>query len=389
MIDLLGFSVLFFITCVFFPVGIILFYFKHFNNINKVPFAIVVITALGIAPAIISLIIYYLFLLIPALNSTIYFSIIVIIILGTFLYSFKSGYSQIVNSLIKSNFKIDINLNLEYEFKLSDVESKIAFSNFKFFIKDFLNKIPYYKLLNVIAFLFFGWFTFEWILCFVKKPILEHDILEYATQAKIFARDHIIEYVKFRYDENSNFIFVGLHGFSFPLLATWENIFNDVFGFNGDYFFRSLTGYYFILIYLLSYFIVRIFFKNYAILFLLFSVSAWGYFNMWNEYHLDSYRMFLILVLIGILLYTIKNVNFSNVILLGIVAGISAFSHSLSVFIVCFVCFAFFITANLNLYKRIYFSFVIGLLIIFSGGIHYLLDTILGSGWIFALESTY
>ncbi|MBK8949151.1 MAG: hypothetical protein IPM68_09940 [Flavobacteriales bacterium] len=59
---------------------------------------------------------------------------------------------------------------------------------------------------------------------------MDHDVLEYGVQGRWFLDTLEATYQRLRFDAVSGFYYVGLHGFSFPLLFTWEGLWERLTG---------------------------------------------------------------------------------------------------------------------------------------------------------------
>jgi 4-amino-4-deoxy-L-arabinose transferase-like glycosyltransferase len=209
-------------------------------------------------------------------------------------------------------------------------------------------------------------------------------MLEYAIQAKHFAREKLIAYIPNRYHAENNFFYVGLHGFSFPLLGTWEYLFSENFGiYDNDYLLRSITGYYGILILVLIYYFMKQYSRFYALSAIILLFSSYGFYLMVTDYHIDTYRIFMILAAFAGLGLAIKHPSNITLILFGAFAAAQAYIHSLGVFIAIFLCLSFFIFYSGKLSQKAIKSFMLFLIIMLFGGVHYVMDVFWGTGWVF------
>jgi hypothetical protein len=219
----------------------------------------------------------------------------------------------------------------------------------------------------------------------IEIPIMGHDMLEYAIQAKHFGKHKIIEYVSNRFHTENNFYYVGLHGFSFPLLGTWEYIFNETMGFYfNDFYLKSITSYYALLILLIQFYWV----KKTSFLLAVFSnimlFLTYGFYITIYEYHIDTFRIFMTISSFITLAYAVENSKDKfAIILFGILCGAQAFIHSFGVFISVFMVLSFFVFSKEKWLYKIKKSLAITSIILLMGGIHYIVDVFFGTGWIF------
>lgn len=327
------------------------------------------IYSLGLGPAITSLLIYFLLVLIPGQGDLFYFLVILAVFSSLALYNRKYWkeilkYSDKLKNRVRSFWKIS--------FKKEQLQKAWTFQN---------NLIP--VRLVCLLFVFTGFLTM--LYSTVVTPIIGHDLLEYAIQSDIFYLSKSIDYSPHRFDPNSGFYYVGLHGFSFPLLSTWESIFDGVFTSTySDLYFKSLTGYYTTLTMLLAFIWLRkvnsllSIFSSFAL------ISSYGFFVQAMSFHLDTYRIFMFSCAFIFTLYTIEKVGWFNLICMGVFTGLSAFTHSLGVFLAVFACFTLFVMLkNVTLLERFKYLVLVVLIILLFGGVHYVLDIVNGTGWIF------
>jgi hypothetical protein len=338
------------------------------NIIVEEPLAL--IFSLALAPYLTSLMLHYLLWLFP-FQSTIIYVFIIILVFTLVLLIAKNNTNKVIQYISSKLKFIDYNskpnqLFLENKFfKIYASKRIVLFSNI--------------ALWGIILISFY-----YWIKQILETPISSHDMLEYAIQAKHFAREKLIAYVPNRYHAENNFFYVGLHGFSFPLLGTWEYLFSEIFGVHdNDYLFRSFTGYYGFLILVLVYYFMKQYSRLPAISSILLLVLSYGFFLTLTNYHIDTYRIFMILAAFVVLALAIKYTSKITLILFGVFAAAQAYIHSLGVFIAIFLCLSFFIFYPAKFSQKARQSFILFIIIILFGGIHYVMDVFLGTGWIF------
>jgi hypothetical protein len=226
--------------------------------------------------------------------------------------------------------------------------------------------------------------AYFWIKHVIGTPISGHDMLEYSIQAKHFAHEKLIAYIPNRYHAENNFFYMGLHGFSFPLLGTWEYLFSEMFHvYDNDYLFRSISGYYGVLILVLVYYFMKQYSRFYALSATILLFSSYGFYLMVTDYHIDTYRIFMVLAAFVGLAMSIKNPSNINLLLFAVFTAALAYIHSLGVFIAIFLCLSFFIFYQGKFTQKLLQSFILFLVIMLFGGIHYIMDVFFGTGWIF------
>lgn len=338
------------------------------DHVIEQPLAL--IFSLALAPYITTLILYYLLWLFPFQSALLY--VFIVIICFTVILVLSKSKVTTIRRFISSKFKF---------FDTNKKGAAIILDNkfFKIYTNErivlFTNLIPL-SILLVVAFF--------WLKQIIGTPISGHDMLEYAIQAKHFAREKLIAYIPNRYHAENNFFYVGLHGFSFPLIGTWEYLFSEIFGiYDNDYLLRSVTGYYGILILVLIFHFIKKYSRFYALSAITLLFSSYGFYLMVTDYHIDTYRIFMILAAFAGLGLAIKHPSNITLILFGVFAAAQAYIHSLGVFIAIFLSLSFFIFYPSKFSKKAVQSLVLFFIIMLFGGVHYVMDVFLGTGWIF------
>lgn len=319
---------------------------KSNSNINT---GITLVSGIGLAPYFTSLLLYYLLVVIPKQNSLFYFSIIVITY-TTLAFILKKEIIELIN--IVANWS-----------------------------KAFAKK---HKRITTISIIFFTAVFLAWSYYINRKTISEHDTLEYAVQGKIFYKEKVISYSSHRYDETSCFYYVGLHGFSFPLLATWERFQDDITKVNKDLFFRSINGIYGILI-LLTLFLIGYNYKGstFGFVVAVAVMFTYGFFETILKYHLDNFRIFFLNISILAMYNLINKYTNKTLIWFSIFLGAQANTHSLGALLAITQLAIIFLFIDGKLIEKIKRSTAIFILFIITGFVHYLIDIFYGTGWIF------
>ncbi|MCI5058597.1 MAG: hypothetical protein MRY83_20970 [Flavobacteriales bacterium] len=241
-----------------------------------------------------------------------------------------------------------------------------------------------FDVIKTIIFLTLGYFIYQWFGMLFSRAIVGHDMLEYAIQAKYFADQKVIEYVQNRFHPQNNFFYVGLHGFAYPLLGSWEFLVADTLNLNSsDFYFRSATGYYGFLLGLLQFYWLKKVSQKLAIIGSILLFLTLGILLSITDYHIDMFRIFMISASMSLLAQSVKNKNSLEIVALGLFLGAQAFIHSLGVFIACFVVFSFLLFYPESISVKIRKTALITALVMAAGGIHYVVDVLFGTGWIF------
>lgn len=365
------FLLLFVLTNGVFSLAVSLCLFRFDKEQIIAPFQKLVFS-LALGPFFTSLFLYYFLWLVPGLATIIYVSVITLFFL--LLGVINIQYLPYFISVIQSHFHLINRTNEEDKNKLL-----LDLKFIKLYSSDYT--LNYFNIITLGVVVYLSW---QWIWRLVGLPIIGHDMLEYAIQAKFFAQQRLIEYVENRYHPETEFFYVGLHGFSFPLLGSWEVLFSELFGkTENDYYLKSITGYYSFLIFFTQFFWlkrVNIWLAVGASVILFFT---YGFFITITEYHIDSYRIFMIIAAFISLAYAINYHSNLTLILLGIFSGAQAFIHSFGVFVSVFIVIAFLLFYKNTRQKKILHTLLITAIIMLMGGIHYVMDVLFGTGWIF------
>lgn len=331
--------------------GYVLFgvFFHRLYHLNKTHMLILFFLMTGLSPYLATLIIYYSLYILPHQSNIFYLMIVFLMYLLIYiLFHKKSTWRSLWKMLTES-----------------------------------LNRKIHFVLISIISFLGII-FLLGWMYYISVKPITEHDTLEYATQGKVFYEQKVISYQPHRYDKHSGFYYVGLHGFSFPLLATLERMTN-IFINSNDYFFRSINSIYGMLI-LMVFFLYSFEKTNffYAIIMSVSLLFTYGFFETIMKYHIDHFRIFFLVSSIYVLVQFfdhIKNTSCLNV--LGLFLGAQSNTHSLGFMLACILLCSLFLFLPFVLKDRMKIISYLFFLMMLYGGIHYVCDVFFGTGWIF------
>lgn len=365
------FLLLFVLTNGVFSLAVSLCLFRFDKEQVIAPFQKIVFS-LALGPFFTTLLLYYLLWLAPGLSSLSYVLFVTFIFLILAVINIK--YLPYLFSAIQSRFHFIIRTSEEGKNKfLLDLKF------IKLYSSDYT--LNYFNIIALGVVVYLSW---QWIWRLIGLPIIGHDMLEYAIQAKYFAQHRLIDYIENRYHPETEFFYVGLHGFSFPLLGSWEVLFSELFGKSeNDYYLKSITGYYGFLIFFTQFFWLKRVNVWLAVAASVIMFFTYGFFITINEYHIDSYRIFMIVASLISLAYAINYHTGLTLALLGIFAGAHAFIHSLGVFVSVFIVVAFFLFYKNTLQKKILHTLLIIVIIMLMGGIHYIMDVLFGTGWIF------
>ena len=218
----------------------------------------------------------------------------------------------------------------------------------------------------------------------LQHPIESHDALIYGNFGKIYHQEKQVAYEKVMKPRGNGFYFMGSTRPSFSLLLTWEMLLNTAVineSQEFDLYFRSISGYYGLLITAVVFFWLYRKNKYLALLGILVLLSGIRFFLILVEYHLDSYRIFFLMLSWIWLAYTIKKKDLFSLFLLGFFSGLMAFSHLIGLIVVLVNGTALLLFYEGNFKTRIFntIGFAVGVAVF--GGIHYVLEVLYGSPW--------
>jgi hypothetical protein len=191
-----------------------------------------------------------------------------------------------------------------------------------------------------------------------------------------------IDYPEHRFDKATGFYYVGLHGFLFPLVLTWEKLVGSLVNYQSDYFFKAISGVYSFLVISLFYLFNRKFFPtSRAVIHTLLLLFTYGFFIVSLRFHIDTARLFFFIVSTLFFMACIRTDKASVWILAGACFGIQAYGHSLGVFLSIIALATLTIFSKVDLVRFKLLS-IAGTCMIAFGGIHYIIDIFWGTGWI-------
>lgn len=338
--------------------------FKKFSN------AELLFYSLGIGPVLTVLVLYFLLLLFPGHGDLFYFICVFVVYL-------------LLVVLGRKSFPV-----LRAELTAYVRAAAAHFRGNKRLKK--VERIVFVLLLIVLLAVFLSYYLGNTL----QTPLDGHDILTYGNIGKIYYQQKSINYSKNILDEKSGFYFPGSPKPSFSLLLTWEMMVNHLFrpGSSGggqapdsafDKYFKSISAYYgLLLLALVFYWIYRGTGNKYvSLLGILVMLSGLRFFLVLINYHLDSYRVFFLLLSWVFLAYSIKRRDGFSLFLLGMFSGFAAFSHLIGAVVAGFNCLTLVIFLERPIKERLWKTAVVCLLVLLFGGIHYLLEALSGAQW--------
>lgn len=232
--------------------------------------------------------------------------------------------------------------------------------------RDIIASFADRKLFFISAFLFLSLYSIYAKL----RPVTEHDTFEYLALGKSLLNG--FDPFHYRFNSESGFFFVGLHGLCYPILFAMEQGLGVLLG---DYSFfgvKFLSGFYWLLLLLLLFFSFKRFqpsLAGYTTLYVAFSL---GIVFSGLQFHLETMRIFMMVLCFYVFFSYIKGKNIPLSVI-SLVFGLLCFLH----FIGAMAAALLSITLLPVIVKREHsfntvFLFLVG--IVFFGGIHYFLE---------------
>ncbi len=345
------------LTNILFP-GTIVCVMKRWDHTNSYSWSVLGIISLGLGPASTSLILYYSLLFIPRRSNSFY----IVVVLAVFMVLGWLGRSQAA-----------------YIIKALGSRRRRAWNRFlKFKTREKIASV-FFAIILIAAAGFVLFINFKTTLQF---PLDEYDALRYATQGKILYQEKAMEYRWINPYPKNGFYGIVHAAPSFPLLLTWEKMTGDLFGSDQDLYFKSISPFYALLILAGVVAWLRPRSKALALSAVAVLISYFPFFVTLFQQHVDSYRIFLLMVSWYFLSSAVGKGDRLSLAMYGISTGFAAFAHTIGAIFALFSFVALLIFLKKPLGTKVKTAGVVAALIFGCGWVHYLLDTLWGFGWI-------
>lgn len=328
------------------------------------------LVSLGLAPALVTLLLYYAFLCCPPLPSVGYFLIITVVYVSLFWLGRKEF------PVIYVDFKYWL-IREWHKLKRHEYNGSPAPGIWTRRAKEITRWFYVSLVLLVLIYLAL---SFRSVL---HMPVDGYDALSYAAEGKALFKIKHIEFRSMLLDPETGIYLPSLHAPSFSLILTWEKILNSLVGLKSDLFFRSIAFYFGLLILAGQYYCLRIKGKWLALLGTIGLLSCFSFYCALIYIHIDTYRIFFIAVVWFYLAGALKKRDRLSYLLLGITSGMAAFAHTLGALMAAIAILVFFVFLKGSLFHKLKIASLVFFLALATGGIHYVIDTLWGSGWIF------
>ena len=319
-------------------------FFQYLGTKIKLRPVEIVVLSLGLAPGLTALILNYLLLFFPNNSSQFY------------VMSTTSFYLLLM--LIFNRYMIEFIKNAVEELK---------------------NINRHFLAVSVLVVLLM---TFMWSKIAISKPITAHDMLNYAVQGKMFWKFPNAEYTDHLYYPEYKFEYRGRHGFSFPLLLTWEFFLGDALNTTQDLYFSGIPAYYWFLILAITFIFLRRYSKTLSVLVPISLVLTPMFVGLLFFMGIDTFRIFFQICALIFTLLLIHENKLEHLLLVGIFGGIAANAHSIGVVLISIYIASYLLFGRGSLFVKIKNCVLLTTLVLVFGGAHYVLDLLFGTGWI-------
>ena len=330
----------------------------RFNRSADLSPAEIIFYSTGTGPILASLSLYYSLILIPHQPDALYLTIVIFFALGL-AFAGRASISQMA-SVFKQ-------------------WRRLSWQSFKSAPANHKTGIVLFSLLLISLLSGYLWMYGNHTL---HTPLEGHDVLQYAVMGKIFHQEKAIEFHGYRPYEKTGFYSRNSHAPSFSLLATWERLLNGVWGVNQDLYFKSTGAFYGLCIVLVFVFHLARRSRWLALLGVLALFSGLGFFLTLVTFHLDSFRMFFLLVSWILLARSVMKRSRYLVMVMAIFSGFAAFAHSLGAIVAGLNVLALMMFYEGDWKERLGLGSLAAAIVLACGGIHYMIDTFWGTGWI-------
>ncbi len=329
-----------------------------FNSQRKYTAFELILYSLGFGPVITVLLLYYLLLLFPRQSNTFYMSVVIV-------------FFSLIGILSWRGFLLLIRNTREWFGTIRERRKTLTpLGKFK--------SSSYWSAVLVLL----ATFLILYLPTAFRIPIEQHDALVYGNLGKMYYNQKAIPYTKYMIPDRNGFYFQGSQKPSFSLLLTWEMMLNSK-PLNRekdfDLFYRSTTIYYGLLIIAVMFLWLYRKSPHLALLGLLVIICSYGFVAMLMNYHLDTYRIFFLVMSWIWLGYTIKNRDKLSYFLLAVFSGFAGFTHPIGLAVALINMLALFLFDESKWYIRIVKVAGIALIILVLGNFHYLLEIFYGS----------
>ena len=351
-----SFFIKFFITNIVFSV-ILCSLFIRFNESGRYSNSELLLYSFGLGPAFTTLLLYYSFFILPH-HSNIFYLILIAAVYFLIAVIGRKSFKHIFG-ILKKNVK-----------KVFTVKGSA------------LGKIEHITLMVIICVPLII-YLFVYLAKILPQPLIGHDILNYGITGGILFEEKSLAPIWVKNFAKNGYIYGITCAPSFSLLLTWEELVNSLFYVKSDLYFKSISAYYGLLILSVQYYWVAKQNKWLAVLSSFALLSGLGFYLKFLFPHIDTYRIFFLIMSLIYLAYAVKKPDYLSIILFGVFSGFTAFAHRVGVVMAVISCVIFIVMMDDNFKSRVIKATIIIMLVLAFGGDHYIFDLIWGRGaWI-------
>jgi len=343
--------------------GIIAFALIQFNKNKVISNLKVALLSLGFGPSLTAVILYYLLLIFPHQPDGFYFNAVLLFYLLTLIVTLfflirQDDFRHKMNRLLTTNIS---ELHTRENKRKASIRSIIIVGLTLSVCPTLINYSKGYLL----------------------KPLIGHDALAYGTEGKIFYEEKTLMHKYHKAYPRTGFTNFSRHSPLFPLLLTWEKIAGSKLGSDTDYYFKSLTPFYGILIVIFVFSVLSIKSVYLALFGSISLFSSFIFYKFFFIYHIDLFRIYFFSTALVFLASSIDTKDRMQIILFCTTLGFSAASHSIGALVSILSALIFILFYKDQIVARASYSICVILSLFIFGGFHYFYDTIWGTGWIF------
>jgi hypothetical protein len=300
-----------------------------------------IVLSLGMAPLLMSGMLYFLLMFLPNQSGIIYFAICLLLFISFNIY-------------FKKNHQIPLNRLSPAHLSFSKTDKSITILLIFFFL---------------LSLAYSAW-----------RPLSEHDTFEYMFLGKQLALKKQLLISNYRFDEKTGSFFVGLHGLLYPLLFSWQVFLTKIIQTDSEWWFKSLSGFYSTLFIAMFIGYLKIISQRLILIGLCLLFTSYAMVFSMLQFHLEMIRLFLFIAGLYITVSFIKSPD-KQLNLLGLLLGLQAGIHFIGLVISLLVFLLAFFFLQQPLITRVRMLGIPFIIFLFAGALHYLLEYLFGDGY--------
>jgi hypothetical protein len=171
-----------------------------------------------------------------------------------------------------------------------------------------------------------------------------------------------------------------MHALLYPILYSWQVLFYSFFEMDSFLWFKWIAIYYYLLFLAVIYLAVKSINAQLGVVFVVLAAFTYGLFFSALQFHLESIRLYLIVISWLVLYESFKSKN-SFYQLSGLILGLQAGIHFIGLVLSLVMIASILVLPYYPLMKRIRIFAVQGFVFMLFGAVHYLFEGFLGDGY--------